>query len=96
MSRHLSYTKKVLHVRQAVNARVLRGAGPSTTLWPMSEAATEPDQLQVHLVLPYNIEARRDVRVKGYLSRGYRIVELQRISDREVLITFARQSPAAN
>ncbi len=62
----------------------------------MSDAATEPDQLQIHLVLPYNIEARRDVRVKGYLSRGYRIAELQRVSDREVLITFTRQSPAAN
>jgi hypothetical protein len=59
-------------------------------------SAPGPDQLQVHLVLPYNIEARRNVRVKGYLARGYHIAELQRVSDREVLITFARRSPAAD
>ncbi len=44
--------------------------------------------VQLHLVLPYKLEVRQDRRVQGYLDRGYRIVELQRVSDREVVVTL--------
>ena len=53
----------------------------------------KPERVQLHLVLPYNIEARRDPRVRGYLDRGYHIAELQRVTDREVLVTFQKDSP---
>jgi hypothetical protein len=59
----------------------------------MAEQAREQsgDRFQMHLVLPYNIEARRHARVRRYLDAGYRIVELQRVTDREVLVTLATE-----
>ena len=51
-------------------------------------------RLQLHLVMPYKLEARDHPRIKPYLEEGYRIVQLQRISDREVLVTLAA-GPAA-
>ena len=52
----------------------------------MSEA---PDKIQVQLVLPYKDEPRSHRTVRAYLDRGYRIVDLQRVTDREVVVTFA-------
>jgi hypothetical protein len=52
----------------------------------------EAARVQLHLVLPYKFEPREDHRVRGYLDRGYRIVQLQRLSDREALVTLARAS----
>lgn len=49
------------------------------------------DRIQLHLELPYNIELRRHHQVKNYLDRGYRIVQLQRVSDREVLVTVTNE-----
>ena len=46
------------------------------------------DRVQLHLVLPYKFEPRRDPRVRRYLDRGYRIVTLQRLSDREAMVTL--------
>jgi len=46
------------------------------------------ERIQLHLALPYNHEPRRHPRVRGLIDRGYRIVQLQRISDHEVLITL--------
>jgi hypothetical protein len=50
-------------------------------------------RVQIHLVLPYRIEPREHPRVREYLSRGYRIVQLQRLTDREALVTFAVPPP---
>jgi predicted GNAT superfamily acetyltransferase len=47
-----------------------------------------PQRIQLHLVLPYKFEPRGDKRVRAYLDRGYRIVDLQRITDREALVTL--------
>ena len=46
--------------------------------------------VQLHRVLPYKFEARDDPQIRAYLERGYRIVQLQRVTDREVLVTLAR------
>lgn len=44
--------------------------------------------MQLHLVLPYKKPAGRQRIVRDYLDRGYRITDLQRVSDREVLVTL--------
>jgi len=49
-----------------------------------------PERIQLHLVLPYKHEARDHPQVKSYLDDGYRVVQLQRVTDREVLITLTR------
>jgi hypothetical protein len=54
------------------------------------EAENTPRHVQLHLVLPYKFEARDDRRVREWLERGYRIVDLQRITDREALVTLSR------
>ena len=48
-----------------------------------------PDRVQLHLVLPYKFQPRDDHRIRAYLERGYRIVQLQRVTDREVIVTLA-------
>jgi len=50
------------------------------------------ERVQLHLVLPYKFEPRQHHKVRGYLDLGYRIVQLQRVSDREVVVTL---QPAA-
>ena len=55
----------------------------------MSETA-KAALLQLHLQHPYSVEIRENARVRRYLADGYRIAELQRVSDREVLVTLAR------
>ena len=56
----------------------------------MSEQSTsQGDLVQLHLEHPYSIEIRDHSRVKRYLEGGYRIHHLQRVSDREVLVTLA-------
>ncbi len=54
-----------------------------------------PNRIQLHLVLPYKIELRDDPRVRGYLERGYRIEQLQRLSDREAIVVL-RSDPASD
>ena len=52
-------------------------------------AATDTKQrIQLHLVLPYKDEVGDHPQVKPHLDRAYRIVQLQRITDREVLVTL--------
>jgi len=55
----------------------------------MESTENKDERVQLHLVLPYKFEPRRDRRVKSYLDRGFRIRQLQRVSDREVLITLS-------
>jgi len=52
--------------------------------------ADAPARFQLHLVLAYKHEPRHDPNVRAWLERGYRVEQLQRLSDREVLITLAR------
>jgi hypothetical protein len=50
----------------------------------------EPERIQLQLVLPYKFQPREDPQVRAYLERGFRIDQLQRISDQEVLVTLLR------
>ena len=45
-------------------------------------------RIQVQFHLPYTREAGNDERVQGYLNQGWRIAQLQRLSDQEAVITF--------
>jgi hypothetical protein len=49
---------------------------------------------QIHLELPYKQQPRDHPTVKAYLERGCRIEHLQRLTDRDVLVTFACGSPS--
>jgi hypothetical protein len=53
------------------------------------------DRVQLHLVLPYKHEARDHPRIRERLGQGYRIVQLQRVTDREVLVTLERAAAAS-
>ncbi len=48
------------------------------------------DRIQLHLVLPYKFQPAGDPRVRSYLDEGWTLEELQRVSDREALLTFSR------
>lgn len=59
----------------------------------MNRSTTDPNAeatVQLHLVLPYKQEARTHPRVARLLEQGYRIVQLQRVTDREALLTLTR------
>ncbi len=47
-----------------------------------------PATLQLQLDLTYKMQPRDHPRVRAYLERGYRIADLQRISDQEALVTL--------
>jgi hypothetical protein len=49
---------------------------------------TATRRIQVQFPLPYSREARDDERVRRYLDQGWRIAQLQRLSDQETVITF--------
>ena len=53
---------------------------------------TAIERLQLQLPLPYGQEARDDERVRRQLDLGWRIAQLQRLSDKEVLVTFEARS----
>jgi hypothetical protein len=50
-------------------------------------------RIQLQLALPYGREARDDEQVRQRLSLGWRIAQLQRLSDKEVLVTFEAAGP---
>jgi hypothetical protein len=50
--------------------------------------AQASDLIQLHLTLPYKMEPRAHPRIREQLQRGLRILQLQRISDREVIVTL--------
>ncbi len=60
----------------------------------MSETPAQEEQsgdlIQIQLEHPYSVEIRDNARVKRYLEAGRRIANLQRVSDREVLVTLTR------
>lgn len=45
-------------------------------------------RIQLQLPIPYRREPREDERVRGYLERGFRIVQYQRLTDQEVVVTL--------
>ena len=45
-------------------------------------------RVQLHLVLPYKADPAAHNQIKAYLDRGYRIEQLQRITDREAIVTL--------
>ena len=45
-------------------------------------------KIQIQLELPYKIEPRENRTIKKYLDKGWRIEHLQRLSDREALVTL--------
>ena len=47
---------------------------------------------QLQLLLPYGREAADDERVRQQLAAGWRIAQLQRLTDKEVLITFESET----
>jgi len=51
-------------------------------------------RIQVQFQLPYSRQAQDDERVRSYLDRGWRIAQLQRLSDQEALITFETDDAA--
>jgi hypothetical protein len=51
-------------------------------------------RLQLQLPLPCSREPRDDERVRRQLDLGWRIAQLQRLSDQEVLVTF--EAPSSN
>jgi len=48
------------------------------------------ERIQLHLVLPYKHEVGDHPQVRTLLDEGYRIAQLQRVSDREVVVTLER------
>ena len=52
----------------------------------------ETRRLQLQYALPYGREARDDERIRRQLELGWRIAQLQRLSDQEVLVTFEASS----
>ena len=43
----------------------------------------------MHLALPYKFDPADDPRIRKYLRRGYRVEQLQRLTDREAIVTLA-------
>ena len=55
---------------------------------------TDRERIQLHLVLPYKFDPAEDPRIRRYLDRGYRVEQLQRLTDREAVVTLARDASA--
>ena len=55
------------------------------------DPTAQPDKVQLHVVLPYKFQPTDEPRVKSLLDRGYRIVQLQRVTDREVIVTLTNR-----
>ena len=57
------------------------------------DRGAQANRVQLHLVLPYKFQPTDEPRVKDLLDNGYRIEQLQRVTDREVLVTLTKQAP---
>jgi hypothetical protein len=64
----------------------------------MTEDRTPDDRprVQLQLVLPYKAVPAEHPQVKAYLERGYHIEQLQRLTDREALVTVSLPEPTAS
>jgi len=54
------------------------------------------ERIQLHLELQYRKQPKDDPRIGALLAQGFRIAELQRITDKEVAITLVRPQSAAS
>jgi len=55
-----------------------------------------PKKLQLHVVLPYKFEPREHPRIRRYLDLGWRVAALQRLTDRDAIVTLVQPAaPAA-
>ena len=52
-------------------------------------------RIQLHLTQQYNIEIRKNRQVSRLLADGFRIIDLQRVTDREVVVTLEQGQTAA-
>lgn len=52
-----------------------------------------PKRVQLHVQLPYKKEPKEHVRVARLLEQGWAIVQLQRLTDRDAVITLAPPEP---
>ncbi len=69
---------------------------PGAVGYPPGAMASEaPRRVQLYLDLPYKKEPREDLRVRAWLDRGYRIAHLQRLTDRDAVVTLERPLPSA-
>ena len=57
---------------------------------------SRPKRVQMQVILPYKFQPVKHHRIRAYLDDGYRIEELQRISDREVVVTLAKDGDVAS
>lgn len=48
------------------------------------------DRVQLHISLPYKQEPKVHPRVSRLLSEGWRVAGLQRLTDRDALVTLER------
>lgn len=55
------------------------------------------ERIQIQLALPYKQQPAEHPRVRAFLDQGYRVVSVDRLNDREALITFEpAPAPAAS
>jgi hypothetical protein len=47
-------------------------------------------RIQLHLTLPYKLEPGKHPRVARLLAEGYRVLQLQRLTDRDAIVTLER------
>ncbi len=52
------------------------------------ESSARPARVQIQLVLPYRAQPADDPRIRRYLDSGYRIEQLQRLSDQEAIVVL--------
>jgi hypothetical protein len=50
----------------------------------------------LHLVLPYKADPGQHHQIRAYLDRGYQIEQLQRLTDREAVVTLGRPTAPAS
>jgi len=50
-------------------------------------------RVQIHLALPFKVEPGSHPRIAKLLEQGYRISQLQRLTDRDAIVTLERTSP---
>ena len=51
-----------------------------------------PDRVQLQVRLAYKFQPTEDRRVRDHLALGYRIEDLQRITDQEAIVTLVRDA----
>jgi len=61
----------------------------------MTDRRDEGNPIQLHVQLAYKFDPNRDPRVRDLLSRGYKVAQFQRVTDRDAIVTLVRDAPGA-